>query len=141
MHVHLIDMQLIKRFRKEGDTYVEVPLEEKPYEVNCWKDVFVIKEGEIAQISGKFAKHHAGIYMMHCHNLKHEDCEMMVTFQVGTDDRDPSTIDPAKPVSQMEPLCPTQRGILPSLPQRIDVDAYDSEAIIEYNREVYGPNR
>ncbi|KYC43917.1 hypothetical protein WA1_01835 [Scytonema hofmannii PCC 7110] len=139
VHIHLIDMQLIQRFKKNSDgNYEEVSLDEKPYEANCWKDVFVIQKNEKAVISGKFAKEHRGRYMIHCHNLEHEDCDMMVTFHVGGDNTDPSTLAPAKPVSQMEPLCSVQRGVPPFAPPQ---QPYDSEAILQYNREVYGPDR
>ncbi|MEI2578392.1 multicopper oxidase family protein [Scytonema sp. PRP1] len=133
VHIHLSDLQIVKRTDRTGQ---QIPL--KPYENNAWKDVFVIKPGETATVAGVFGPQQ-GIYMMHCHNLKHEDCDMMVTFQVGEDNRDPSAIAPAKPVSEMEPLCPPQPGTQPfALPQQ---PAYDSDAIIRYNREVYGSDR
>jgi hypothetical protein len=34
--------------------------------------------------------------MMHCHNLVHEDHDMMVKFEVGTGGHDPITTDPAR---------------------------------------------
>ena len=54
---------------------------------------------------------HEGRYMVHCHNLVHEDHDMMVQFNVGetypngvVDPNDPITADPAKPISQMQTL-------------------------------------
>jgi hypothetical protein len=34
--------------------------------------------------------------MFHCHNLVHEDHDMMVQFEVGTGGHDPITTDPAR---------------------------------------------
>jgi spore coat protein A, manganese oxidase len=42
---------------------------------------------------------------MHCHNLTHEDHDMMTQFQVG-DDGPAWNSDPAKPISQAGPLVP-----------------------------------
>lgn len=139
VHIHLSDLQIVKRTDKDGQ-----PIVLKDYEKDAWKDVFVIKPGETATVAGVFGPHQ-GRYMIHCHNLKHEDCDMMATLQVGDDNTDPSTIAPAQPISQMkphcppQPFCPPQRGVQPSvLPQQ---PAYDSDAVIRYNREVYGPDR
>jgi hypothetical protein len=41
--------------------------------------------------------------MMHCHNIVHEDHDMMTQFEVGQGGFDPMS-DPAKPISQMLPL-------------------------------------
>lgn len=131
VHIHLSDLQIIKRTDSSGQPRLN------DYEKDAWKDVFIIKPGESVTVSGVFGPHQ-GIYMMHCHNLKHEDCNMMVIFQVGDDDTDPSTIAPAKPIAQMEPLCPPQGVVPPVQPQP---PAYDSDAIIRFNREVYGPDR
>ena len=45
-----------------------------------------------------------GRYMMHCHNLVHEDHDMMLQFEVGKGGPDPITSDPAKPLSALQPL-------------------------------------
>jgi hypothetical protein len=36
--------------------------------------------------------------MMHCHNIVHEDHDMMTQFQVGQGGYDPITTAPAKPL-------------------------------------------
>ena len=41
---------------------------------------------------------HLGRYMMHCHNLVHEDHDMMVQFEVGQGGPDPIQTDPARPL-------------------------------------------
>ena len=40
---------------------------------------------------------HAGKYMIHCHNLVHEDHDMMGQFTVGEGGYDPITTAPAQP--------------------------------------------
>ena len=37
-----------------------------------------------------------GRYMMHCHNLVHEDHDMMTQFEVGLDGDDPRLADPCR---------------------------------------------
>ncbi len=39
--------------------------------------------------------------MVHCHNLVHEDHDMMVQFEVGTGGPDPITAAPEKPMTQL----------------------------------------
>ncbi len=40
-----------------------------------------------------------GRYMMHCHNLVHEDHDMMVQFEVGSGGPDPINAAPEKPLA------------------------------------------
>ena len=40
---------------------------------------------------GKFSKQ-VGIYMFHCHNLVHEDHDMMIAFQVGDGGAEPMSV-------------------------------------------------
>jgi flagellar biosynthesis/type III secretory pathway protein FliH len=49
------------------------------------------------RVIAKFGPHE-GRYMIHCHNLVHEDHDMMVQFQVGEnrEDNDPRLADPCK---------------------------------------------
>jgi FtsP/CotA-like multicopper oxidase with cupredoxin domain len=42
-----------------------------------------------------------GRYMMHCHNLVHEDHDMMVQFEVGTGGPDPISAAREKPMTQL----------------------------------------
>jgi FtsP/CotA-like multicopper oxidase with cupredoxin domain len=55
------------------------------------KDVVYVGEGETVRLLMKFGPHR-GRYMVHCHNLPHEDHDMMVQFRVGLkeDDNDPN---------------------------------------------------
>ncbi len=93
IHVHLVDFKILDRNGKP-------PL---PYEVGP-KDVAYVGEGELVRVIAKFGPQ-KGKYMMHCHNLVHEDHDMMSQFQVG-DDGPAWDSDPAKPISQMGPLKP-----------------------------------
>jgi multicopper oxidase len=44
-----------------------------------------------------------GKYMIHCHNLVHEDHDMMTQFEVGTGGPSPLS-DPARPEDEAPPL-------------------------------------
>jgi FtsP/CotA-like multicopper oxidase with cupredoxin domain len=61
------------------------------------KDVVYVGENESVQVIARYGPH-PGKYMVHCHNLAHEDHDMMVQFEVGTGGPDPIYADPAKPM-------------------------------------------
>jgi spore coat protein A, manganese oxidase len=86
VHIHLIDFKILDRNGKP-------PL---PYEMGP-KDVAYVGENETVRVIAKFGPHE-GRYMIHCHNLVHEDHDMMVQFQVGEnrEDNDPRLADPCK---------------------------------------------
>lgn len=96
IHIHLIDMQMLSR---NG-------LSPRPYE-RGWKDVFHVGEFETVRIIGKFGTRDGayinGKFMMHCHNLVHEDHSMMTIFEVGMGGSDPMSA-PAQPISEMRSL-------------------------------------
>jgi FtsP/CotA-like multicopper oxidase with cupredoxin domain len=107
VHIHLVDLRLLSR---NG-------LPPLPYEQG-WKDVFYVGEFETLRVLAKFGPHE-GKYMMHCHNLVHEDHDMMTQFQVGKDGCDPcsapahslpapSAFDPPLCIPPQQP-CPTKR--------------------------------
>ncbi len=91
VHIHLVDLQLLDRNGRS-------PL---PYE-RGWKDVFLVADNETVRVITKFGPN-SGKYMMHCHNIVHEDRDMMTQFEVGQGGDDPMKA-PAKPISQMRPL-------------------------------------
>lgn len=91
VHIHLVDLQLLDR---NGRT----PL---PYE-RGWKDVFLVGENETVRVITKFGPN-SGKYMMHCHNLVHEDHDMMTQFEVGKGAKSPMSAPP-KPIAEMLPL-------------------------------------
>ena len=85
-HLHLVDFKILSRNGKPPYNYELGP-----------KDVAYVGENESVRFITKFA-HQTGRYMIHCHNLPHEDHDMMTQFRVGADsaDNDPMTSDPAK---------------------------------------------
>jgi spore coat protein A len=53
------------------------------------KDVVYVGEGETVRVLMRFNQGQ-GRYMMHCHNLVHEDHDMMTQFEVvGANEADP----------------------------------------------------
>lgn len=104
VHVHLIDARIIARNTNGG----------KPF---AWelgpKEVFYAGENESVTALMQFDTGPDGLargrYMIHCHNLVHEDSDMMVQYSVG-DLRfnDPITSDPAirdtTPVASFAPV-------------------------------------
>lgn len=105
MHVHLVDFKIIGGENRANYAYEQGP-----------KDVVYVGEGETAHLLMKFGPHR-GRYMIHCHNLPHEDHDMMVQFRVGTAALEPSENDPMK----AGPSRLDDGTALPPFP-----DAYDS---------------
>jgi uncharacterized membrane protein YgcG len=82
IHIHLVDFKVLDR-----DGRPPLPHELGP------KDVVYVGEGERVRVIMRF-EHQRGKYMMHCHNLVHEDHDMMTQFMVG----DPGPNDPNDPI-------------------------------------------
>ncbi len=88
VHIHLVDFQVLSR---NGSAAKVLPYEKGP------KDVVYVGENETVRVAMRFAGPSAGEgwptpmgrYMMHCHNLVHEDHDMMMQFRVGDRDSDP----------------------------------------------------
>jgi FtsP/CotA-like multicopper oxidase with cupredoxin domain len=84
VHIHLVDFQILSRTGGAGKV---LPHEAGP------KDVVYVGEGETVKVAMKFrlepesgpsvGTNAGGRYMVHCHNLPHEDHDMMVQFAVG----------------------------------------------------------
>jgi spore coat protein A len=88
VHIHLVDFKILDRNGRPPPPYERGP-----------KDVAYIGENETVRVIMRFADQ-TGRYMIHCHNLVHEDHDMMVQFRVGEDtpDNDPITSAPAVPL-------------------------------------------
>jgi FtsP/CotA-like multicopper oxidase with cupredoxin domain len=84
VHIHLVDFKILDRNGKPP-----LPHEKGP------KDVVYVGEGESVRVIMRFTNQR-GRYMIHCHNLVHEDHDMMSQFEVGKDGDDPITGDPAR---------------------------------------------
>ncbi len=69
-HVHLVHFQILSRNGKP-------PL---PHE-RGWKDTFALNGGETVEVIARFDGYR-GRYLIHCHNLEHEDHDMMARFDV-----------------------------------------------------------
>ncbi|NJM77055.1 MAG: multicopper oxidase domain-containing protein [Acaryochloridaceae cyanobacterium RU_4_10] len=101
VHIHFVDLQMIDR---NG-------LPPRPYELG-WKDVFLLDDFETIRVIAKFSSPQdrtpgkrpiLGKYMMHCHNLVHEDHDMMTQFEIGAGGDDPKKAK-AQPISMMKPF-------------------------------------
>ena len=95
VHIHLIDFRILTRNGKAPFDYEKGP-----------KDVMYVGEREKVRVIMKFGSTdpyspfhvQTGRYMIHCHNLVHEDHDMMGQFSVGNGgDNDPIYSDPAIP--------------------------------------------
>ncbi|KAF2118161.1 oxidase cueO precursor [Lophiotrema nucula] len=72
VHIHLIDMQIISR--TGGRPVLD-------YEKVALKDVVLLGTSETVRVIARYAPWD-GVYMFHCHNLIHEDHDMMAAFNV-----------------------------------------------------------
>lgn len=69
VHVHLAPFQVLRRGGKEPG----------PYDAG-WKDTVDIRPAEVVEVLVRFTAH-KGKYLIHCHNLEHEDMSMMAAFE------------------------------------------------------------
>jgi spore coat protein A, manganese oxidase len=83
VHIHLVDFQIIKRNGQPPYAYEK-----------GWKDVVYVGPNETIELVMRFraaaridpAKPITGHYVMHCHNLIHEDNDMMTQFSTDAAD-------------------------------------------------------
>ncbi|KAI4715643.1 oxidase cueO precursor [Aureobasidium sp. EXF-10727] len=93
IHIHLIDFQVVGR---TGGTRGVLP-----YEQTALKDVVWLNKNEKVQVLARYGPWD-GLYMFHCHNLIHEDHDMMAALNVtalkdlGYDEKT-RFIDPMEP--------------------------------------------
>ena len=92
VHIHLVDFKVLDRNGRPPEDWEKGP-----------KDVVYVGESEKVRVIMRF-ENQVGRYMMHCHNLVHEDHDMMVQFQVGEGGHDPIKADPCKDQGKMGPL-------------------------------------
>jgi FtsP/CotA-like multicopper oxidase with cupredoxin domain len=72
VHVHGVHFQVQSRTGGRGQTY--------EWE-RGWKDTVLVNDGETVEVLIRFTAHR-GLYVMHCHQLAHEDAGMMANFTV-----------------------------------------------------------
>ncbi|MEA2317897.1 MAG: hypothetical protein QOD44_2086 [Solirubrobacteraceae bacterium] len=92
VHIHLIDFKILER-----NGAPPFPFELGP------KDTVYTGENETVRLLIRFGPRQ-GRYMMHCHNLVHEDHDMMGQFEVGSGGDDPIHAAPAQPLSRATAL-------------------------------------
>lgn len=87
MHIHGVIFQILSR---NGNT--NLPPSDKG-----WKDTVLVNPSETVRTLVKFTDY-TGIYLLHCHNLEHEDDGMMMNFRVNntTDIEDEKTGVPSE---------------------------------------------
>ena len=69
VHVHLDPFQVLNRSGRDP----------APADVG-WKDTVDLPPSQVVEVAVRFADH-AGRFVMHCHNLEHEDMAMMATIR------------------------------------------------------------
>jgi spore coat protein A, manganese oxidase len=113
IHIHLIDFKVLSR---SGKTVGVFPYERGP------KDVVYVGENETVKIIARFGPQ-AGRYMIHCHNLVHEDHDMMHQFWVKSPDPDNGPIDydpmgfrASRQNADGQLLLPEDNGVGPQFP-------------------------
>jgi hypothetical protein len=72
MHIHGLLFQILSR---NGNTKLS------PSD-RGWKDTVLVYPSETVRLLVKFTDY-TGIYLLHCHNLEHEDDGMMMNFRVN----------------------------------------------------------
>jgi FtsP/CotA-like multicopper oxidase with cupredoxin domain len=72
MHLHGTQFQVQTRVGGRGTVY--------PYE-SGWKDTVLVMPLETVSVLVRFEQHR-GIFLLHCHNLQHEDLGMMLNVEV-----------------------------------------------------------
>lgn len=79
IHVHHVDFGILQR----SGTHVfdSAPRNVQPYERDELKDVVWLGKEEKVWVEVRYSPWE-GVYMFHCHNLVHEDDDMMATFNV-----------------------------------------------------------
>lgn len=93
-HMHAsVPLDRVERWRLQSDSYHPVHIHLDPFQVlgranrrqplvadAGWKDTVSLAPGEIVDIAVRFT-HYTGKYLLHCHNLEHEDFMMMAAFK------------------------------------------------------------
>lgn len=72
VHMHAVHFQVLSRTGGRARVF--------PWE-RGWKDTVLLYPGEAVDVVTRFDSHR-GLYLLHCHNLEHEDLGMMLNFQV-----------------------------------------------------------
>jgi len=72
VHVHGASFQVLSRSGGRAQVF--------PWEQG-WKDTVLLEDDERVEVAIRFDAY-AGVYLLHCHKLEHEDAGMMLNFEV-----------------------------------------------------------
>jgi blue copper oxidase len=72
VHVHAVHFSVLSRTGGRGRVF--------PWETGL-KDTVLVFPGERVDVAARFDRHR-GLYLLHCHNLEHEDMCMMMNFTI-----------------------------------------------------------
>ena len=72
VHMHAVHFHVLSRTGGRGQVL--------PWETGA-KDTVLIHPGERVEVAARFDRH-PGVFMLHCHNLEHEDMGMMMNFLI-----------------------------------------------------------
>jgi blue copper oxidase len=77
VHIHGTHFQVVSRSKGRNTVF--------PWE-RGWKDTVLLQKGEIVDVLIRFGdeRTRGQRYLMHCHQLEHEDSGMMMNFRVGS---------------------------------------------------------
>ena len=81
VHIHFEEFRILKRFSRINGVLTEVPV--PPLSAGR-KDVTKVEAGDAALIRMQF-RDYVGDYLIHCHNMGHEDAFMMVHWVIVPD--------------------------------------------------------
>ena len=84
LHIHLVDFQILSR---NGNA---------PFALRAGPERCRVRGGRRNRPAPDEVHPPRGLYMMHCHNLPHEDHDMMPQFRVGKTETD---VDPNDPMT------------------------------------------
>jgi FtsP/CotA-like multicopper oxidase with cupredoxin domain len=72
IHMHAVHFQVLSRTGGRGQVF--------PWEQG-WKDTVLVFPGEEVEVITRFDRYR-GMFLLHCHNLEHEDMGMMMNFVI-----------------------------------------------------------
>ncbi|HEX2176542.1 MAG TPA: multicopper oxidase domain-containing protein, partial [Nocardioidaceae bacterium] len=126
VHIHLVDFRVLDRNGQPPEPWERGP-----------KDTVYVGENETVRVVAQFGDRRRpkaqGRYMVHCHNLVHEDHDMMTQFAVGwkpgeVDDNDPIAAAPCQ-----DDLLPPQVGVAPGRPEAPEAELDDGVVELDWD--------
>jgi bilirubin oxidase len=134
VHIHLVDFQILSRTGGKRSVL--------NYEKEALKDVVLLGVNEKVTVIARYAPYD-GVYMFHCHNLIHEDHDMMAAFDVqslkdwGYDERT-KFLDPMEDKYRSKNEDDSEHDkIQDTLKKFMDMEAYNDVGKLEKALEDY----